>query len=80
MKVIDKRKLQNKRLSVNKTQMNIIEKETIIMKKMGHPYIIKLIEIIDDPDNKKLYLIQELIRNKDLQRKIDNKKVPMTED
>ena len=27
--------------------MNIIEKETIIMKKMGHPYIIKLIEIID---------------------------------
>ena len=50
------------------------------MKKMGHPYIIKLIEIIDDPDNKKLYLIQELIRNKDLQRKIDNKKVPMTED
>ena len=81
MKVIDKKKLQNKRLSATKSQMHMIEKEKIIMKKMGHPYIIKLIEIIDDPDNKKLYLIQELIKNKDLQIKIDkSKKEPMSED
>ena len=35
------------------------------MKRMGHPYIVKLIEIIDDPQQEKQYLILEYVKNKD---------------
>jgi serine/threonine protein kinase len=42
------------------------------MKKMGHPYIVKLIEIIDDPNHNKQFLIQEYVSNGDLMKKIKN--------
>ena len=34
----------------------------VIMKKLDHPYILKLYEIIDDPTVHKLYLIIEYIK------------------
>ena len=40
------------------------------MKKMYHPHIVRLIEIIDDPNHHKQYLIQEFIPNGDLLEKI----------
>ena len=48
------------------------------MKKMGHPYIVKLIEIIDDPNHHKQFLIQEYVPNGDLMKKIQ--KQDYTED
>jgi len=41
-----------------------------IMKKLDHPFILKLYEIIDDPTEKKLYLITELARNGNLDKKV----------
>ena len=38
-------------------QINQIEREVAIMKKMNHPHIVRLIEIIDDPNHHKQYLI-----------------------
>ena len=32
------------------------------MKKLDHPNTVKLIEVIDDPDNDKLFLIMELVK------------------
>lgn len=50
------------------------------MKKMGHPYVVKLIEIIDDPQNEKIYLIQEFMKGGDLQKRIDlSVKTPLIE-
>jgi len=49
MKVINRERLRRKSISPKKTQYSLIEKEMAIMKKLSHPYIIKLIEIIDDP-------------------------------
>ena len=40
------------------------------MKKMGHPHIVKLFEIIDDPDHHKQFLIQEYVQGGDLEQKI----------
>lgn len=41
------------------------------MKKMSHPYVLKLVEIIDDPNHHKQYLIQEYVVNGDLLAKIN---------
>jgi len=41
-----------------------------IMKKLDHPHIVKLYEIIDDPQKKKLYLITELVKKGNLERKV----------
>ena len=71
MKIIEKTKLKRRKLSMNKTQLNLIEKEVIIMKKMGHPHVVKLIEIIDDPKIDKMYLIQEYMQEGDLQKRLD---------
>ena len=50
------------------------------MKKMGHPYVLKLIEVIDDPNHHKQYLIQEYVPNGDLLQRIQNaRKTPFSE-
>lgn len=41
-----------------------------IMKKLDHPYLVKLFEVIDDPQEKKIYLITELIKKGDLGKKV----------
>lgn len=68
MKVINKQKLRRQSIlgrpptkGNNKEYENLLEKESAIMKKMGHPHIVKLIEIIDDPDHHKQFLIQEYV-------------------
>lgn len=70
MKIISKYCLQKKKLAPQKSQFTQVEKEVAIMKKMGHPYIVKLIEIIDDPSHHKQFLIQEYVPNGDLMKKI----------
>jgi [calcium/calmodulin-dependent protein kinase] kinase len=41
-----------------------VEREIAIMKKLEHPYVIKLYEVLDDPQNDKLYLIMEYAEEK----------------
>ena len=72
MKIINKHRLK-KKIGKNKTQFSFVEKEIAITKKMSHPYIVKLIEIIDDMENHhKLYLVLEYAPGGDLLRKIQN--------
>jgi [calcium/calmodulin-dependent protein kinase] kinase len=39
------------------TALDDVYKEVEIMKRLDHPHIVKLYEIIDDPNSEKLYLI-----------------------
>ena len=47
-----------------------INQEMAIMKKLDHPYILKLYEIIDDPTEKKLYLITDFVKSGNLEKKV----------
>ena len=51
-----------------------METEIAIMKKMNHPSIVKLYEIIDDPGYGKLFIIMEFISGGSLHSSIDEKK------
>lgn len=69
-KVMDKVKLQRKVISKTQSALDNIKQEMAIMKKLDHPYLVKLFEVIDDPQEKKIYLITELIKKGDLGKKV----------
>ena len=80
MKIINKQRLKKKSIAPKKSQFTLVEKEVAIMKKMNHPYVLRLVEIIDDPNHHKQYLIQEFVANGNLQQQIDKSgETPFTE-
>ena len=73
MKIMNKRKLRRKTIGPgmsNSNEYDNVKQEMAIMKKLDHPYILKLYEIIDDPESQKLYLIIELVRNGSLVKRV----------
>lgn len=71
-KVMNKLKLQKKAISKTQSALDNIKQEMAIMKKLDHPHLVKLYEVIDDPKEKKIYLITELIKKGDLNKKVKN--------
>jgi len=43
------------------TAFDDVKKEIAVMKKLSHPKLVQLIEVIDDPDNDKLFMVMELV-------------------
>ena len=70
MKQANKAKLKKRLLSRAKSAYTYLEKELAILKKMDHPNIVKLEEVIDDPEHDKLYLIMDYIENGAINSKI----------
>lgn len=48
-------------LSRVKSAYTLLEQEIAILKKMDHPNAVKLIEVIDDSSEDKLYMVIELM-------------------
>ena len=46
-----------------KTALDDVKKEIAIMKKMRHPNIIRLYEVIDNPNSDKIYMVMEYAKN-----------------
>ena len=69
-KIINKVKLQKKALSRTQSAFSLVQSEMAIMKKLDHPNLVKLYEIIDDPKEKKLYLITEYVKNGTLEKRV----------
>ena len=76
MKVFERKRLNNR---FKPELLRSIKTEMAIMKKLDHPYVLKLLEIIDDESHHKLYLVMDYIKNGSLHRKISKapeKKLP----
>src|SRR5262245_18516676 len=43
------------------TAFDDVKREIALMKKLHHPRIVSLYEVVDDPDNDKLFMIMELV-------------------
>jgi serine/threonine protein kinase len=52
-----------------------VEKEIAIMKKLDHPHVVNLIEVLDDPTVDKLYIIMEFVKNGSLMNKLAKTKI-----
>lgn len=39
----------------------LLEREVAIMKKIDHPHLVKLFEVIEDPYDEKIYLVMEFM-------------------
>ena len=61
IKIINKKKLRSKLISLKVDGLSMLEREIAIMKKMDHPNIVKIYEVIDDDEKKKLYLILDFV-------------------
>ncbi|OMJ75445.1 hypothetical protein SteCoe_25412 [Stentor coeruleus] len=59
VKIYNKRILRSRWIGKKRTAWDLVESEILIMGTLDHPNIIKLIEVIDKPDSKKIYLVLE---------------------
>jgi len=65
IKIMNKDFLKKK--SIGKTSfMDDVKREVAIMKKLRHPNVLRLYEVLDDPKVNKLYMILEYMKNGDL--------------
>eukprot|EP01138_Halocafeteria_seosinensis_P009829 gb/GECG01010040.1/.p1 GENE.gb/GECG01010040.1/~~gb/GECG01010040.1/.p1 ORF type:complete len:1693 (+),score=310.03 gb/GECG01010040.1/:1-5079(+) len=58
MKVVDKAKLRKKRIGLTEDQLL---QEVEVMKRLRHPNVVAMLEVINDQSGNKLYMIQELV-------------------
>lgn len=47
---------------VNNNSLSLIKEEIAIMKKLDHPNVVGLIEVLDDPDEDSLYMVLEMCK------------------
>ncbi len=74
MKVLSKRKLNRIFISKQRTALNDVQREIAVMKKLTHPNIVNLIEVLDDPSHDSLYIIMEYVVNGSLMKKLQKTK------
>lgn len=55
-----------KQIGRQQSELDMIKKEIAIMKKLHHPHVLKLFEVMDDPKVNKLYLVLEYMKGGDL--------------
>eukprot|EP01080_Neovahlkampfia_damariscottae_P000579 gene579-8089_t len=63
VKIINKSLLKSKIVSSGVNALDLARRECLILKKLHHPNIVKLIEVIDDPENNKMFFVMEYVEN-----------------
>lgn len=57
-----RRQFQSQRAAEIKDALFLIREETAIMKKLNHPNLVALIEVLDDPEEDSLYMVLEMCK------------------
>lgn len=66
IKIISKEMLKKRKAGQESTYFDDVRREIAIMKKLDHPNVVRLYEVMDDPKVNKLYLVLEYMKRKDL--------------
>ena len=61
VKILDKSLLKRKRVGQFGNALQGVQREIAIWKKLDHPNIVRLVEVLDDAAHDKLYLVSELV-------------------
>lgn len=61
MKIQSKKKLKKIALKTGKDSFSLLQKEIAIMKKISHPNLVQLFEVIDDKEKGTIYLIMDFM-------------------
>ncbi|KAF2100532.1 kinase-like protein [Rhizodiscina lignyota] len=61
IKIVERYSKKRKRLGKSTSHADKIKREIAILKKARHPNIVSLLEVIDDPDRKKVYIVLEFV-------------------
>ncbi|CAL0329087.1 unnamed protein product [Lupinus luteus] len=64
IKAFHKSHLLKLRVAPSETAMTDVLREVLIMKMVEHPNIVNLIEVIDDPDSDRFYMVLEYVEDK----------------
>ncbi|KAH7829453.1 putative Calcium/calmodulin-dependent protein kinase kinase 1 [Monocercomonoides exilis] len=73
MKILQKQRLANKKKGNDAMHSALanVKREIAIMKKLDHPNVVRLIEVIDDPNSDNLYIVMEYLPGGPCMRKGD---------
>jgi calcium/calmodulin-dependent protein kinase kinase 2 len=64
-----------------KDALYLIREEIAIMKKLNHPNLVQLIEVLDDPEEDSLYMVLEMCKKGVIMKVgLDNQATPYSED
>lgn len=66
MKILDKKKTSWTFISRNQTVLDNILNEISIMKKLNHPNVVKLKEVLDNPGDDTIYIVMEFVGKKSI--------------
>ena len=78
IKVVQKEHLKNVK-SGSGTALQLIFTEIAVMKKMDHPNVVRLLEVMDSPDSKKLFMVMEYVSRGPVMRTTSRAGRPMIE-
>ncbi|EGC38659.1 hypothetical protein DICPUDRAFT_148677 [Dictyostelium purpureum] len=80
IKIFNKFRLKKKTMGFGKPNaFDQVLKEIAIMKKMNHPNVVKLYEVINDPEEESIYIVMEYVEGGNLQSINDFPNNPMSE-
>jgi tRNA A-37 threonylcarbamoyl transferase component Bud32 len=71
IKIIDKKLFDNKFKSKHQGSLEDMRREAAIMKRLNHPNVVNLIDVIDDPSADQLYLVQEFCEKGAIMEKLE---------
>lgn len=52
--------------SIYRNPLQLVQREIAILKKLSHPNVVRLVEVLDDPDDNYLYMVFEYVERRSL--------------